>query len=126
MTTSRRKFIQSAAQGGLSAAALTAFPPSIRKALAIPAHNETGTIKDVKHVVVLMQENRAFDHYFGTLKGVRGFGDRFTIPQPGGRSRRQGDGSYRFVNAAPGAHRILWRDPLTRTQSGWARWVIEL
>lgn len=43
-------------------------------------------------------------------------------PQPGGRSRRQGDGSYRFVNAAPGPHRILWRDPLARTQSGWARW----
>jgi len=85
MTTSRRKFIQGAAKGGLSAAALTAFPPSIRKALAIPAHHETGTIKDVKHIVVLMQENRAFDHYFGTLKGVRGFGDRFTIPQPGGR-----------------------------------------
>ena len=86
MTTSRRKFIQSTAQSGLAAAALTAFPPSIRKALAIPAHNETGTIRDVKHVVILMQENRSFDHYFGTLKGVRGFGDRFTVPQPGGRS----------------------------------------
>ena len=85
MTTSRRKFIKTAAQGGISAAALSAFPPSIRKALAIPAHHETGTIKDVKHVVVLMQENRAFDHYFGTLNGVRGFGDRLTIPQPGGR-----------------------------------------
>ncbi len=36
----------------------------------------TGTIQDVKHVVILMQENRSFDHYFGTLKGVRGFGDR--------------------------------------------------
>ena len=23
----------------------------------------TGTIKDVEHVVVFMQENRAFDHY---------------------------------------------------------------
>jgi len=33
-----------------------------------------------------MQENRSFDHYFGTLNGVRGFGDRFTVPQPGGRS----------------------------------------
>lgn len=86
MTTSRRKFIHGAAQSGMAAAALTAFPPSIRKALAIPAHHETGTIKDVKHVVILMQENRAFDHYFGTLKGIRGFGDRFTIPQPGGRS----------------------------------------
>ena len=26
-----------------------------------------------------MQENRSFDHYFGTLRGVRGFGDRSTI-----------------------------------------------
>jgi phospholipase C len=86
VTTSRRKFIQSAAQSGIAAATLTAFPPSIRKALAIPAFNETGTIRDVKHVVILTQENRAFDHYFGTLKGIRGFGDRFTIPQPGGRS----------------------------------------
>jgi phospholipase C len=34
----------------------------------------------VKHVVILTQENRSFDNYFGTLKRVRGFGDRFTIP----------------------------------------------
>jgi phospholipase C len=43
----------------------------------------TGTIADVAHIVILMQENRSFDHYFGTLKGVRGFGDRFPIPVPG-------------------------------------------
>ncbi|HXU76171.1 MAG TPA: alkaline phosphatase family protein, partial [Methylomirabilota bacterium] len=36
----------------------------------------TGTIADVRHVVIFMQENRSFDHYFGSLKGVRGFGDR--------------------------------------------------
>ena len=42
----------------------------------------TGTIMDVEHVVILMQENRSFDHYFGTLRGVRGFGDRFPIPVP--------------------------------------------
>ncbi len=34
-----------------------------------------GTIRDVKHVVILMQENRSFDHYFGSLQGVRGFND---------------------------------------------------
>lgn len=83
---SRRKFLQGTATTGIAAAALAAFPPSIRKALAIPAHNETGTIKDVKHVVILMQENRSFDQYFGTLRGVRGFGDRFTIPLPQGRN----------------------------------------
>ncbi len=41
---------------------------------------DTGTIADVKHVVILMQENRSFDHYFGMLKGVRGFGDRTIMP----------------------------------------------
>ena len=32
------------------------FSESIGKALAIPASNATGTIRDVKHVVILMQE----------------------------------------------------------------------
>jgi phospholipase C len=33
------------------------------------------SLSDVKHVVILMQENRSFDHYFGTLSGTRGFSD---------------------------------------------------
>jgi phospholipase C len=33
------------------------------------------SLSDVKHIVILMQENRSFDHYFGTLSGVRGFSD---------------------------------------------------
>ena len=45
-----------------------------------------GDIRDVKHVMVLMQENRSFDHYYGSLRGVRGFGDRSTITPPGGLS----------------------------------------
>lgn len=40
----------------------------------------SGTINDVGHIVILMQENRSFDHYFGTMQGVRGFGDPFPIP----------------------------------------------
>lgn len=84
MTTglNRRSFLRLTG-ATLSAAA---FPPVIQKALAIPAANRTGTIMDVEHVVFLMQENRSFDHYYGTMPGVRGFGDRFTIPLPGGRS----------------------------------------
>ena len=84
MTNSRRKFLTGTATTGAAALALSAFPPSIRRALAIPANNATGTIKDVEHIVILMQENRSFDQYFGTLMGVRGFGDRFTIPLPKG------------------------------------------
>lgn len=67
-------------------AASLALPAAIQKAWAIDAKSATGTIVDVKHVVILMQENRSFDHYFGTMRGVRGFGDRFPIPLPGGKT----------------------------------------
>src|ERR1700727_3142073 len=46
----------------------------------------SGTIADVKHVVILMQENRSFDHYFGTLSGVRGFGDKQALTYQNGTS----------------------------------------
>ncbi|MDD3444786.1 MAG: alkaline phosphatase family protein, partial [Zavarzinia sp.] len=82
----RRDFLKSAAVLSGAAAASAVFPESIRRALAIPANNATKSIKDVEHVVILMQENRAFDHYFGTMAGVRGFGDRFPIPLVDGRT----------------------------------------
>src|ERR1700689_2098045 len=86
----RREFLRSAS----AAASLALFPPSIRRALAIPANVQTGTIQDVKHVVIFMQENRSFDHYFGTLRGVRGFGDPVPIPLPDGQNVWfQSDGS---------------------------------
>ncbi|WP_084581413.1 phosphocholine-specific phospholipase C [Sphingomonas azotifigens] len=80
--TTRRRFLAAGAQ----AAAASALPASIARAAAIPADVRSGTIADVAHVVILMQENRSFDHYFGTMKGVRGFGDPVTVPLPGGRS----------------------------------------
>ncbi|GAB3399154.1 phospholipase C, phosphocholine-specific [Flindersiella endophytica] len=44
-----------------------------------------GGLRAIEHVIVLMQENRSFDHYFGTLRGVRGFGDRVPLTLPNGR-----------------------------------------
>ena len=79
----RRDFIKRSATSLGAAAALAAVPPSIRKALAIPANNATGTLRDVEHVVILMKENRSFDHYFGSLGGVRGFNDKATLPISG-------------------------------------------
>jgi phospholipase C len=79
--SSRRHFLRTA---GLAATA-GMLPPSIARALAIPADRRTGTIRDVQHIVILMQENRSFDHYYGTLRGVRGFGDPHPVPLPGGR-----------------------------------------
>ncbi len=82
MSTDRRTFLKLLSTGAASAA----FPASIARALSIPAHHRTGTIEDVEHIVFMMQENRSFDHYFGTLRGVRGFGDPRTIKLPSGKS----------------------------------------
>ncbi len=82
MRGDRREFLKRAAGAAVGAAAL---PPAIAQALALPARRVTGTIRDVEHIVVLMQENRSFDHYFGTLRGVRGFGDPRAITLPSGQ-----------------------------------------
>ncbi len=82
----RRSFLKTAAGTAAGAATLAGLPIAIRDALAVQAKQITGTIKDVKHIVILMQENRSFDHYFGTMKGVRGFGDRHPIPHENGRN----------------------------------------
>ncbi|KAG8415828.1 hypothetical protein J3459_014035 [Metarhizium acridum] len=55
-------------------------------ALATATAVQAGSLKDVKHIVLFMQENRAFDHYFGTMAGVRGFGDPNVQVNPDGRS----------------------------------------
>ncbi len=77
----RRRFLQLA--GGTVAA--TMLPDSIARALAIPANRATRSLKDVEHIVFLMQENRAFDHYFGVMRGVRGFGDPHPVTLPSGK-----------------------------------------
>jgi phospholipase C len=64
----------------LSAVGALTAPPAIARAMAIDADVRRGTLEDVEHVVILMQENRSFDHYFGGLNGVRGFADRFPMP----------------------------------------------
>ncbi|MGH7056719.1 MAG: phosphocholine-specific phospholipase C [Acetobacteraceae bacterium] len=70
---------------GASAGALGVLPPSIRRALALPAARRAGSIEDVEHIVVFMQENRSFDHYFGHLSGVRGVNDRHPVRRADGR-----------------------------------------
>ena len=77
----RRKFLKVMGSGALAAS----LPASIARAMAIPANNRNGSINDVEHIVVLMQENRSFDHYFGTLRGVRGFADPRAVTLPSGQ-----------------------------------------
>lgn len=77
----RRRLLQLA--GGTIA--FSSLSSSIARAASLPAKGRTGTLKDVEHIVVLMQENRSFDHYFGTMKGVRGFGDPRPVTLPSGK-----------------------------------------
>ena len=86
---SRRELIARAA--ALGAGALLAHP-LVRPALAAPSR--CGRMSDIEHVVILIQENRSFDHYFGTYRGVRGFADP-AIPQ-------LRDGSGLSILAQPG------------------------
>ena len=68
---SRRKFLSASAAAAVGAALL---PETLRTAMAATA-GMSGTLGDIGHIVILMQENRSFDHYYGTLAGVRGFND---------------------------------------------------
>jgi phospholipase C len=100
MTPDRRRFLKILSAGAVA----SAFPQSIKRALAIPAHHGTGTLDDVKHIVFLMQENRSFDHYFGTMRGVRGFGDPRAIKLPSGDPVwKQPNGSGSVMPFHPGA-----------------------
>ncbi len=68
---------------GGAAAALTPYFPRAQRLTSRPRRRE---VERVKHVVILMQENIAFDHYFGTLAGVRGFSDPKAIELANGNS----------------------------------------
>src|SRR5271156_1486033 len=80
----RRRLLGSAARLAALAAASSILPPNLRRALAQEPPRQ-GSLRDIKHVVMLMQENRSFDHYFGTLAGVRGFDDPKALILPNGK-----------------------------------------
>ncbi|UAY57473.1 phospholipase C, phosphocholine-specific [Arachidicoccus terrestris] len=82
-TTTRREFLKNAAILSGAAGLSSVLPFSIKRAMAINAEKGT-TFLDAEHVVFLMQENRSFDHIFGTMKGVRGFNDPRAKTLPSG------------------------------------------
>jgi phospholipase C len=82
---SRRQLLKVGAGAAAGAALAGYLPSSVRKAIA-GASPGPFDLSQVKHIVLLMQENRSFDHYYGTMSGVRGFGDPHAIRLPNGRS----------------------------------------
>ncbi|GAA4435632.1 phospholipase C, phosphocholine-specific [Ravibacter arvi] len=78
---SRRAFLKKAALLTGGAGMMNFLPESVQRAMAI--HPDPGsTYLDAEHVVILMQENRSFDHAYGRLQGVRGFNDPRAISLP--------------------------------------------
>ncbi len=77
----RREFLRKSLVLSGAAGFSMAIPDSIQRAMAINP-KEGSTFYDAEHVVILMQENRAFDHSFGTLQGVRGFNDPRPVLMP--------------------------------------------
>jgi len=78
---SRREFLKKVAVLSGTAGISSMLPPSIEEAFAIDPAPGT-TWKDAEHIVILMQENRSFDHCYGSLRGVRGFNDPKAITLP--------------------------------------------
>ena len=80
--TRRRLLTNATALSGVAVGAAV-LPGSLRKALAATLNEPPGgSLRDIEHIVILMQENRSFDHYFGTMPGVRGFSDPAAIRLP--------------------------------------------
>jgi phospholipase C len=91
--TTRRELLRGAAGGAVLGASAVAYNSLIARALAAKA-KPCATLADIEHVVILIQENRSFDHYFGSYRGVAGFGDPNVLPL--------NDGSGLSIFAQPG------------------------
>jgi phospholipase C len=72
LITRREALRAGAAAGGALGAGALLSNSLIARALAAP---QCGSLGDIEHVVILIQENRSFDHYFGSYRGVTGFAD---------------------------------------------------
>jgi phospholipase C len=79
---SRRELLRTGAIAGAAGLAGSLIPGCGAKGggtVGIPGTSSCGKLTDIEHVVIMMLENRSFDHYFGTYKGVRGFNDQSAV-----------------------------------------------
>lgn len=107
----RRSFLKFVAMLSGAAGASALIPDSIRRAYAIEPQPGSSYL-DAEHIVILMQENRSFDHCLGTLRGVRGFNDP--------RAIRLSNGNSVFVqNDAAGNSYAPWRLDIHDTRITW-------
>jgi phospholipase C len=103
----RRQLLAGAAAAG-AALGLEALPGGrlIERALAAPGPGPA-KLTDIEHVVIFVNENRSFDHYFGTYRGVRGFADPTVLKQGDGTpvfAQRFADSPFGASSSAYGGH----------------------
>ena len=109
--TTRRNFLKQAILFSGASAFSGVLPDAVKKAYAIAPDPGT-TYLDAEHIVILMQENRSFDHVFGTLQGVRGFNDP--------RALRQADGTPVFLQRSNADETYApWRLDIKDTRITW-------
>lgn len=108
--SSRRDFLKFAAALACAGAS-ELLPDSVQRAYAIEPRPGS-TFLDAEHVVILMQENRSFDHTFGTLRGVRGFNDPRAL-------RLANDQSVFAQTDTAGETYVPWRLDIKDTRVTW-------
>lgn len=125
----QRRFLLVVAASVVAIGAASSRHPTSSQSISEP--RQTKTISDVKHIIIFIQENRSFDHIFGTLSGVRGFGDRYAVSGP-----TQPNTFYQFngktailpfhssaTNISDVGH--FWTDSQAAVNGGlWDRWTV--
>jgi len=109
----RKEVLKAGAATAAAASLAPMFGEHVVRALAAPSPSG-GQLSDIEHVVILVQENRSFDHYFGTLPGVRGFSDPQVLRQNDGLSVFEQPG-YDVPGHTPAGHLLPFR---LNTQNG--------
>jgi phospholipase C len=88
-------------RAGVAAGAYIGIEAAISPARALQKALATapvcGSLNEIEHVVIFINENRSFDSYFGTYRGVKGYGDRKALPLT------DGSGKTVFAQPFPGA-----------------------
>jgi len=108
---SRRDFLKKSILLSGTAGFSAALPESVQRAFAIEPTPGTSYL-DAEHIVILMQENRSFDHALGSLQGVRGFNDPRALRQPNGNS-------VFLQTEASGKTYAPWRLDIKDTKATW-------
>jgi phospholipase C len=115
-TITRRQLLAGAAAAGATLG-LEGLPGGRLIERALAAAPPAGTLADIEHVVIFINENRSFDHYYGTYRAVRGFSDPNVLRQSDGTpvfAQRFSGTPFGKASAGYGGHLLPFHFDTTR------------